>query len=144
MFAMCDGVSLDEMVILARKILREYILKTVLLFFYLFLKHFFIFLFTGSNLQVPKFAWQTLWKVMFFQKSQQGVKVPSLLTQWLLPLNLPISFLHSPSWFEVLLFVATILLKIIVIQIKCWFSLQGNPSLLIMDSVKLKPDERML
>ena len=29
LFAMCDGVSLDEMMILARKILREYILKTV-------------------------------------------------------------------------------------------------------------------
>ncbi|XP_046443836.1 uncharacterized protein LOC124193890 [Daphnia pulex] len=35
LFAMCDGVSLDEMMILARTILR-------------------------SNLQVPKFAWQSL------------------------------------------------------------------------------------
>jgi hypothetical protein len=38
----------------------------------IFKTFFFIFLFTGSNLQVPKFAWQTLWKVMFFQESQQG------------------------------------------------------------------------
>jgi hypothetical protein len=33
---------------------------------------YFLFLFTGSKLQVSKFAWQTLWEVMSFQESQQG------------------------------------------------------------------------
>ncbi len=32
---------------------------------------YFLFLFTGSKLQVSKFAWQTLWEVMSFQESQQ-------------------------------------------------------------------------
>ena len=48
---MCDGISLDEMMILARKILREY-LK---LFNYSFTYFKNLFLFTGSNLQVPKY-----------------------------------------------------------------------------------------
>jgi hypothetical protein len=47
----------------------ECILESVWLFFYL-LKFFFSF--TGSNLQVPKIAWQTFWEVMSFQESQQG------------------------------------------------------------------------
>ncbi len=39
----------------------------------------FLFLFTGSKLQVSKFAWQTLWEVMSFQESQQGHLFTNLL-----------------------------------------------------------------
>ena len=62
-------------------------------------------------------------------------KVPCLKTRWLLPVNPPFYFLKRALLIEVLLSVAKILLKIIVIQNKCSFCLQGNPSLLIADFI---------
>ncbi len=50
---------------------------------------FHFFFFTGSKLQVSKFAWQTLWEALSFEEngqrlySQQGPFC--LVTRWLLP-----------------------------------------------------------
>jgi hypothetical protein len=85
----------------------------------------FLFFFTGSKLQVSKFAWQTLWEALSFEEngqwlcSQQGPLFGNSLAAPLL------TSLNGPSWFKVLLSVA-ILFEITVIQINCSFCLQGN------------------
>jgi hypothetical protein len=106
-----------------------------------YFKNVFFFFF---HLQVLTFRFLNMKSNVLSRKSTRSL-IPCLQTQWLLPLNLPISSLHSPSWFEVLLFVATILLKIIVIQINVHSAYRvilrywsWTPL------VKLKTDERML
>jgi hypothetical protein len=96
---------------------------------------FLIFLFTESKLLVSKFAWQTLWKVLSFQESQQGPLFADPLAATLESSLL--TSLHRPTWFEVLLSVATILLEYYCHPNKCPFCLQiqSNPSLLIMDFI---------
>jgi hypothetical protein len=82
---------------------------------------------------VSKFAWQTLWKVLSFQESQQGLLFGDPLAATLESSLL--TSLHRPSWFEVLLSVSTILLEYYCHPNKCSFCLQSNPLLLIMDFV---------
>ncbi len=80
---------------------------------------------------------------MFFQESQQG---PLFANPMAATLRISLfSSLHSLSLFEVLLFVATILLKIIVIQINVHSAYRVILRCRLWTPlVKLKTNERML